>query len=59
MSYHYAVESRFTGGGRIEAYCTSRTAAEVLIKGLRELRCTTWQFRIVALTKRGKSSDWE
>ena len=57
MKFHYAVESRFAGD-MLEAHCTNRIAAECLVKALRELRGDKWQFRIVALTGRGKTTDW-
>lgn len=60
VKFHYAVYSRLPGSSThvdLEAHTTNRTAADRLITGLRLIR-SSWEYRIVALTGRGKSTDW-
>jgi len=54
---NYAVYSRFVLEN-LEAETMNATAAKLLVQALRAHRGELWQFRIVALTNRGKSTDW-
>lgn len=56
--FHYEVQSRLAGIEVVEAQTTNRTAADTLVKGLKNLRGGNWEFRIVTLSGRGKPTNW-